>query len=130
VVIILRPDVAALLALCLVTAWVFCTGGLNVWPSFRAKSAQTNPVAAILSGMAYVCCGALLVMDPEAGVRVTIWIVGTSAVASAILQLLLAHRLRRLARPPRGNLAASHHRPPWSFPEPKCAAQRQGQIRW
>ena len=103
VVLMLRLDVAALVALCLITAWVFFTGGLNVWPGFHAKYARSNPYFATLSGIASVSCGALLVIQPEAGVRVTLWIVATSALASAILHLLLARRLRRLARHSRGN---------------------------
>jgi uncharacterized membrane protein HdeD (DUF308 family) len=101
------PEITALALLYLIAAWALVTGGLEIAAAIRLRKIISREWLLILSGMASVALGVLLVLFPGPGaLGLVIWI-GAYALIFGALLIALSFRLRSLGRA--GYLEAEQH---------------------
>jgi uncharacterized membrane protein HdeD (DUF308 family) len=92
------PGLTALALLYFIAAWAIVTGALEIAAAIRLRREIVGEWALGLSGALSVIFGVLLVVLPApAGLLSLVWLVGAYAVASGVLLLILAFRVRSLA---------------------------------
>ena len=87
------PGLTALTFVLLIAAWAIVTGVLEIVAAVRLHP-EYGRWWLILSGVASVIFGVLLVVAPLAGVIVVTWWIGAFALIFGIMLLVLAFRLR------------------------------------
>jgi len=87
------PGLTALTFVLLIAAWAIVTGVLEIVAAVRLHP-EYGRWWLILSGVASVIFGVLLVVAPLAGVIVVTWWIGAFALTFGIMLLVLAFRLR------------------------------------
>ena len=92
------PGVTALVLLYLIAAWALVTGVLEIVAAIQLRRVITNEWMMILSGVASIIFGLLLVIFPGAGATGLVWLIGIYAIAFGVLLVILAWRLRGMAR--------------------------------
>lgn len=107
VITFLWPGITALALLYLIAAWAILTGFLEVAAAIRLRRVLRGAWLLGLSGAASVLLGMALVAIPILGFLIWIWSVGAYALASGMLLLLLAFRLRHHAQ--EGTLSRHAH---------------------
>ncbi len=91
---LLWPGITAVVLLFLVAAWAIVTGVAELVAAVRLRRVIQNEWFLILSGVASLVFGILLVINPGAGLLALVWLVGVYALVFGVLMLLLAYRLR------------------------------------
>jgi uncharacterized membrane protein HdeD (DUF308 family) len=100
VVTILWPPATALALVYLVAAWALVTGTSEIVAAVRLRHYVEGEWLLLMSGIASILLGALMIIAPFAGMlAITLWI-GAYAVVSGVLLIALGIRLRRLAGTP------------------------------
>ncbi len=92
------PGATALAFLYVIAAWALVTGIFEIVAGIMLRRIITGEWLAILSGIASVIFGLLLVFFPGAGALGLTWLIGVYAIAFGILLIVLAFRLRTLQR--------------------------------
>ena len=87
------PGLTALTFVLLIAAWAIVTGVLEIVAALRLHP-EYGRWWLILSGVASVIFGVLLVVAPLAGVIVVTWWIGAFALIFGIMLVVLAFRLR------------------------------------
>ncbi len=90
----LWPGVTALTLLLFIAAWAIVTGVFEIIAAIRLRREIDNEWLLILSGIASVVFGALLVVWPASGALALIWMIGTFAIVFGVLLVALAFRVR------------------------------------
>ena len=94
------PGLTALALLYFIAAWAIVTGIMEIVAAIRLRQEIEGEWALGLSGLLSVIFGILLVVLPApAGLLSLVWLVGAYAVATGVLLLILAFRVRSEARP-------------------------------
>jgi len=89
------PGLTALVLLWVIAGWAIVTGVLEIVAAIRLRKHIDNEWWLVLSGVASVVFGGLLIVAPVAGaLAVTLWI-GAYAVVFGALMIALGLRLRR-----------------------------------
>jgi len=88
------PGVTAFVLLMLIAAWATVTGIFEIVAAIQLRKVITGEWLMILSGIASVIFGALLVFYPAAGAVAVVWILGIYAVLYGILLVALGWKLR------------------------------------
>jgi len=92
----LWPGLTALALLYLIAAWALVTGVFEIVAAVRLRKVLTDEWLLVLSGIASVALGVLLMVFPGAGaLGVLLWI-GAYAIVSGALLVALSLRLRSL----------------------------------
>ena len=88
------PGITALGLLILIAAWAIVTGIMELVAAVRLRKIINNEWLLVLTGIASVVFGVLLLFQPAAGALVLIWWIGAWALLSGILLMVLAFRMR------------------------------------
>jgi uncharacterized membrane protein HdeD (DUF308 family) len=83
-----------------VAAWAIVTGVLEIVGAIRLRREIEGEWALILAGALSVIFGVLLVVIPApAGLLSLLWLIGAYAVASGVILIILAFRVRNEPEP-------------------------------
>ncbi len=99
---IFAPGVTALALLFYIAIWAIATGVLEIAGAVALRKEIEGEWLMVLSGLASVVFGALLVARPGAGALAVLWLIGAYAIAFGVLLVLLSFKARKLG----GALAA------------------------
>jgi uncharacterized membrane protein HdeD (DUF308 family) len=92
------PGLTALVLVYIIAAWGVVTGVFEVIAAIRLRQVIRNEWLLVLSGIVSVLFGIALFVAPGAGALALVWLIAAFAIVDGILLLLLAVRLRGLAR--------------------------------
>lgn len=90
------PDITALVLLYFIAAWSIVTGAFEIAAAIRLRQEIEGEWLLILAGFASILFGILLMVLPGPGALALVWLIGTYALISGVLLLVLAFRLRSL----------------------------------
>ncbi len=96
------PGITALALFLLIAYWSIFRGILEIVAAVRLRNLVQGEWWLILSGIASVAFGVLLIIYPRPGLLAVIWLIGIYAVIFGISMLMLGFRLKSLP----GGLAA------------------------
>jgi uncharacterized membrane protein HdeD (DUF308 family) len=77
-----------------IAAWAFITGVLEIVAAIQLRSHVTNEFWLIVSGIASILFGGLMVWFPLAGALALVWLISAYAIVFGILMIALSLRLR------------------------------------
>jgi uncharacterized membrane protein HdeD (DUF308 family) len=102
---VMMPGLTVVLFITLIAVWALVTGGFMLAAAFRLD-AEHGRWWLVLSAVASLVYGALLIIAPMAGAVVLTWWIGAYALVFGIGMLVMAFRLRaRLQASPLGKTA-------------------------
>ena len=94
VVVLLWPGLPLFALIAFIAGWAILTGAFGIVAAVLLRRAMAGEWFLLLSGVGSVLLGALLLAFPGAGVLAVVWLIGAYALASGILLLGFAVRLR------------------------------------
>jgi len=92
------PITTGLVLLYFIAAWAVVSGIFEIVAAIQLRRAITGEWLMILSGIASIAFGVLLVIFPGAGALGLTWLIGAYAIFFGILFIVLAFRLRGMGR--------------------------------
>lgn len=92
------PIVSALILLSLIAIWALVTGGLEIAIAIWMHRRVGNEWMLLLSGIASLLLGVLLVVFPGAGLQALAWFIGIYALVFGALLVFLSFQWRSLRR--------------------------------
>jgi uncharacterized membrane protein HdeD (DUF308 family) len=92
------PGITALFLLGLIAGWAILTGVIEIVAAIQMRKYITGEWLMILSGIASILFGGLLLWNPGVGALAVVWIIGAYAIVFGVLLLGLGFRLRGLER--------------------------------
>ncbi len=93
----MAPAITALVLLFYIAAWAIATGVLEIVAAIQLRKEIEGEWLWVLSGLASVVFGALLLAAPGPGALTVVWLIGTYAVVVGLMLLMLAFRVKKLA---------------------------------
>jgi uncharacterized membrane protein HdeD (DUF308 family) len=105
------PGITALVLLYLIAGWALATGVFEIGAAIRLRRTIADEVLLVLSGLASIGLGVLLILFPGPGALALILWIAVVAITSGILFVALAFRLRAW-----GRTHASHPQHPAPMP--------------
>lgn len=91
------PGLTALVLLYIIAAWAVITGVLELYAAVRLRKVIRNEWWLILSGIASLLFGIVLLAAPGAGALAVVWLIGFYAIVFGVLLIGLSVRLRSLS---------------------------------
>lgn len=88
------PGLTALVLLYVIALWALVTGVLEIVAAIELRRELKSEWVLVLSGIASIIFGILLLLFPGAGALALIWLIGIYAIVFGLLLLGLAFRLR------------------------------------
>ncbi len=92
------PGVTALFLLTLIGAWAIVTGAAEIVAAYRLRKAISGEWLLALQGILSIAFGVYVWLFPGAGALAVVWLIAAFAIASGVILLMLAFRMRSLAR--------------------------------
>jgi uncharacterized membrane protein HdeD (DUF308 family) len=92
------PGVTALFLLSLIGAWAIVTGAAEIVAAYRLRRAISGEWLLALQGVLSIAFGIYVWVFPGAGALAIVWLIAAFAIASGVILLMLALRMRSLAR--------------------------------
>jgi len=90
------PGLTAVALLYLIACWAIVTGIMEIIAAIALRKQLTGEFFLVLSGVASILFGILLVARPGSGALAVVWLIGGYAIAFGFLLLVLGLRLRGL----------------------------------
>ena len=94
----ISPAAVALVLLIFIGAWAIVVGALTVWGAIQMRKEIEGEWLLGLFGVLTILFGILVIWQPATGALSLIWAIGGYAIASGILLIVLAFRLRKLRK--------------------------------
>jgi uncharacterized membrane protein HdeD (DUF308 family) len=98
VIAVILPGVTALFLLALIGAWAIVTGAAEIDAANRLRKAISGEWLLALQGIISIAFGLYVWLFPGAGALAVVWLIAAFAIASGVILLMLAFRMRSLAR--------------------------------
>jgi uncharacterized membrane protein HdeD (DUF308 family) len=98
IIAIMLPAVTALVLAYLVAAWALLTGALEISAAVTLRKEIKGEWLLFLAGVLSILLGAWTLFFPAAGVVAFIWYLGAYAIATGVVLLALAFRVRQWTR--------------------------------
>jgi len=98
VVTAILPGITALFLLSLIGAWAIVTGVLEIVAAYRMRELIRGEWLLAINGIVSVVFGLYILFFPGPGALAVIWLIALYALASGVVLLALAFRLRARAR--------------------------------
>jgi len=95
IITLLRPGLATLALLYVISFWAIVTGVLEVVAAIRLRKEIQGEWMLALSGIVSLVFGALLLLFPAAGALTVAWLIGVYAILFGVMLLSLGLRLRK-----------------------------------
>lgn len=95
---VIWPSITGLILLYVIAAWALLTGILEIAAAVALRREMRGEWVLILTGIASMAFGVLLIVQPGAGIVTLAWLIGGYAMLFGILLVLLAFRLRGWAK--------------------------------
>ena len=99
IITLVLPLATALALLAIVATWAIISGALEITAAIRLRREIRGEWLLLLGGLLSVLLGIVLVLLPGTGLLALTWMFGAYLLASGVLSLALAFRLRRLSYP-------------------------------
>jgi uncharacterized membrane protein HdeD (DUF308 family) len=90
------PGITAASLFYVIVAWAIVTGICEVSYAIRFRKELKGEGLLVLDGVLSVAFGILLIAQPAAGALAVVWMIGVYAIASGVMLVVLAFRLRNL----------------------------------
>ena len=88
------PGTTALALLYLIAAWEIVTGTIEIIAAIQLRRIIPNEWVMIISGIASILFGLILVIFPGPGALGLVWLIGAYSIGFGILMIVLAFHLR------------------------------------
>lgn len=98
IVTFLWPDLTALTLLTIIGVWAIFTGVMEIVGAIQLRKVIEGEWLYILSGIASVIFGVLVILFPGAGALSLTWLIGLYALIFGVMFIILAFRLRGLKK--------------------------------
>ena len=98
IIAVILPGVTALFLLALIGAWAIVTGAAEIVAAYRLRKAISGEWLLALQGILSIAFGVYVWLFPGAGALAVVWLIAAFAIASGVILLMLAFRMRSLAR--------------------------------
>ncbi|HTE66696.1 MAG TPA: DUF308 domain-containing protein, partial [Candidatus Binatia bacterium] len=92
------PDITAYALLLLIAAWAIVSGGIELMAAYQLRDVIRGEWLLALDGVVAIVFGVALIVFPSAGALAVVWLIGAFAIASGVILLMIAFRLRGRAR--------------------------------
>lgn len=91
---LVQPGITALLLLFVIAAWAVLRGVLEIAAAFALRKELTNEWLLVVSGGLSIAVGLAMFAFPGAGALALVWLIAIQALATGVLLIALAFRLR------------------------------------
>jgi len=98
VVAFVMPGITAYALLILIAAWAIVSGAIELVAAYQLRNVIRGEWLLVLDGIVAIIFGVVLIAFPSAGALAVVWLIGAFAIASGVILLALALRLRGRAR--------------------------------
>jgi uncharacterized membrane protein HdeD (DUF308 family) len=102
---IFQPALTGMALVFYIATWAIATGVVQLLTAIRLRQELANEWMLILAGSASVVFGALLMARPGAGALAVLWLIAAYAIVFGVLLVVLALRVRSVARTIEARLA-------------------------
>jgi len=94
IAVLVWPQISLLVLIYLAAAWAILTGALELITAVMLRQDISNEWLLVLTGLASLTVGAILLLQPESGVLAAAWLIGIYALILGSLQIILSMRLK------------------------------------
>ncbi|MDS1269996.1 HdeD family acid-resistance protein [Lipingzhangella sp. LS1_29] len=103
--VLLWPEVSALVLLMFIAAWALATGVVQIVTALRLRRELTGEWLLVLSGLLSVLFGIALLVWPAVGAIAVAWLIGCYVIVLGVMWFVLGLQLRRIRRQEKHQLA-------------------------
>ena len=94
IVTLVWPGITAIVLLALIAAWAFLTGIVEIAAAIRLRKEMEDEWVLLLSGVASVIFGIILVARPRIGALAVVTVIGIYAIIGGALMLWISWKAR------------------------------------
>jgi uncharacterized membrane protein HdeD (DUF308 family) len=94
------PDITAYALLLVIAAWAIVSGGIELMAAYQLRDVIRREWLVALDGLLAILFGVVLILFPSAGALAVVWLIGAFAIASGVILLTVAFRVRGRGRGP------------------------------
>jgi uncharacterized membrane protein HdeD (DUF308 family) len=93
-----KPEITALTLLFYMAIWAMATGLLGIVAAIQLRKEIKGEAWLLLSGLASVVFGMLLIARPDAGALAVLWLIAAYAIVFGVTLIVLAFKARRFVK--------------------------------